>query len=47
MSTLRRFLVRIWNFAANRRSDDRLREEMESHLALLIEENTRSGMPAD
>lgn len=48
MRPLRRFLKRVWNFALRRRSDERLREEMESHLAAQTEENIRAGMaPAE
>lgn len=48
MRPLRRFFQRVSNFATRRRSDERLREEMESHLAAQTEENIRSGMaPAE
>ena len=47
MRFLRRFLVRLANFAT-RRSDQRLREEMEEHLAFQTAENLRRGMtPAE
>jgi len=42
---LRRFLTRAANFTARRRGDQRLREEMEEHLALQTAENLRAGMP--
>ena len=45
MRFLRRFLARLANFAARRDSDQRLREEIEEHLALQTEENLRAGMP--
>lgn len=45
MRTIRRFLAQIQNFVARRRGDDRLREEMEQHLAMQTEENIRAGMP--
>jgi putative ABC transport system permease protein len=45
MRFLRRFLVRLVNFAISRRSDQRLREEMDEHLALQTAENLRAGMP--
>lgn len=45
MRTIRRFLARIQNFVARHRGDDRLREEMEQHLAMQTEENIRAGMP--
>ncbi len=48
MRALRRFFTRVLNFAAMRRGDERLREEMESHLAAQTEENIRAGMaPAE
>src|SRR6202453_3562736 len=46
MRLLRRFLARLKNFATGRRDDQRLREEMEEHLALQAEENLRAGMNA-
>src|ERR1700758_4383632 len=46
MRFLRRLVVRISNFAARRRGDECLREEMEEHLALQTEENLRAGMSA-
>src|SRR5277367_1050864 len=45
MRFLRRFVTRLTNFAARRRSDRRLREEMEEHLAMQTAENLRAGMP--
>jgi hypothetical protein len=48
MRFLRRFLVRLLNFATGRQSDQRLREEMDEHLALQTAENLRAGMrPAE
>ena len=48
MKFLRRFFIRLSNFAAGRRADQRLREEMAEHLALQTEENLRAGMsPAE
>ena len=44
MRSLKRFFARVWNFAAKRRGDERLHEEMESHLALQTDENIRAGM---
>ena len=44
MRLLRRFLIRLSNFAAGRRADQRLHEEMAEHLALQTEENLRAGM---
>ena len=46
MRLLRRFLVRLENLAAMRRAGDRLREEMEEHVALQTEANLRAGMTA-
>ena len=46
MRFLRRLIVRISNFATGRRGAERLREEMEEHLALQTEENLRAGMSA-
>ncbi len=48
MRLLNRFLARIWNFATGRRGDERLKEEMESHIAAQTEDNIRSGIaPAE
>jgi putative ABC transport system permease protein len=44
MRFIRRFLERLANFASRRRADQRLREEMDEHLALQTEENLRTGM---
>jgi len=44
MRALNRILVRIWNFAIGRRGDERLREEIEQHVAMQTEENFRAGM---
>jgi predicted permease len=44
MRTLRRFRMRLKNFAMGRQNDRRLREEMEEHLAQQTEENLRAGM---
>ncbi len=45
MKFLRRFFIRLSNFTAGRRADQRLVEEMAEHLALQTEENLRAGMP--
>ena len=45
MRILNRLFVRIWNFTTGRRGDERLREEMEVHIAMQTEENIRAGMP--
>ena len=48
MRFLRRFFIRLSNFTARRRADQRLQEEMAEHLALQAEENLRAGMsPAE
>ena len=48
MKSLRRFFMRLSNFAARRNADQRLREEIAEHLALQTEENLRAGMsPAE
>jgi predicted permease len=44
MRLLRRFLARLANFATRQQADQRLREEMEEHLAFLTAENLRNGM---
>jgi hypothetical protein len=45
MRTLRRFFIRLREFVTVRRQDERLRQEMEMHLAMQAEENIRAGMP--
>jgi predicted permease len=47
MRSLRRLSARVKNFARNRQSAQRLREEMEEHLTLQTEENIRTGMAPD
>jgi len=44
MKFLRRFLTRLGNFATRRRDDERLREEIEEHIALQTAENLRAGL---
>ncbi len=44
MKSLKRLLVRLRNFAAKSRGDERLREEMQEHLVMQTEENIRAGM---
>ncbi|MGC2638685.1 MAG: ABC transporter permease [Acidobacteriaceae bacterium] len=46
MSIRERWLARMGSPSARRRCDERLREEIEGHLALQTAENMRSGMPA-
>jgi len=48
MKFLRRFLTRLANFATRRRDDERLKEEIEEHIALQTAENLRAGLsPAE
>jgi len=44
MKTIKRLLVRLRNIATGRRGDQRLREELEEHVAMQTEENVRAGM---
>ncbi len=44
MRRLRRFFNRIFSFASKQRTEERLREEIASHLALQIADNVRLGM---
>ena len=44
MRALNRCFARIRNFVTGRRGDERLREEIEQHLAMQTEENIRAGM---
>jgi predicted permease len=44
MKSLRRFLHRVANLAARRAQDERLRQEIEEHIALQTEENLRAGL---
>ena len=44
MRALNRFFTRLLNFTARRRGDERLSEEIESHIAAQTEENIRAGM---
>jgi predicted permease len=47
MRALRRLCTRLLNFTIRRRSDSRLREELESHIAAQMEENIRTGMTGE
>lgn len=47
MRSLRRFLLRLFNFTARRRQFERLQEEIESHIAGAIQENLSAGMSAE
>src|SRR6202030_4785649 len=44
MRSLRRFLTRFFNSATRRAQDERLREEIEEHIALQTAENLRAGL---
>ncbi len=44
MRSLRRFLIRLSNFATRQSADQRLQEEIAEHLAFQTEENLRAGM---
>jgi putative ABC transport system permease protein len=44
MRFLRRFFIRLSNFATGKGADQRLREEMAEHVALQTDENLRAGM---
>jgi predicted permease len=44
MKSLRRFLIRLLNFATRHSADQRLQEEIAEHLAFQTEENLRAGM---
>jgi hypothetical protein len=44
MRFLRRWWKRTRNFSTGQRDDQRLREEMEQHIALQTDENLRAGM---
>src|SRR5467141_968385 len=46
MRALRRFLNRVINLARRREQDERLREEIEEHIALQTAENLRAGLSA-
>jgi hypothetical protein len=48
MSSLKRFLTRLFNSATERAQEERLREEIEEHIALQTAENLRAGLlPAE
>ena len=44
MKSLRRFFARLLNLTATRVQDERLREEIEGHIALQTQENIRAGL---
>jgi predicted permease len=47
MRALDRLFTRLLNFTTRRRGDERLREEIESHIAAQTEENIRAGMTGE
>src|SRR5262249_535750 len=44
MKSLRRFFARLFNVTAAHWEEDRLREEIEEHIALQTSENLRAGL---
>jgi predicted permease len=46
MKTLRRFMARLFNFVARRKAEERMREEIDEHIAMQTAENLRSGLSA-
>src|SRR6202030_1924562 len=44
MRSLRRFFKRVFNLVTTRAADERLKEEIEEHIALQTEENLRAGV---
>src|SRR5580765_6210904 len=44
MRSLRRFLTRLFNSAARRAQEERLKEEIDEHIALQTAENLRAGL---
>ena len=44
MRILRRFLARLLNLTATPAQDDRLKEEIEGHIAMQTQENIRAGL---
>jgi len=47
MRPVSRFFARLANFVARRRSDERMNEEIEQHIALQTAEYLRAGLPPD
>ena len=45
MRTLRRFVLRFVSWATPARADERLRAEIEEHIAMQTAENLRAGLP--
>jgi predicted permease len=44
MKTLRRFMARLLNFVTRRKAEERMREEIDEHIALQMAENLRAGL---
>lgn len=44
MRSVRRFFARLFNLTAAPAQDERLRQEIEGHIALQTEENIRAGL---
>ena len=47
MKTLRRFFKRLSSWTTARKDEERLRAEIEAHIALQTDENIRAGLPAE
>jgi len=47
MKALRRFVKRLSSWATARKDEERLRAEIEAHIALQTDENIRAGLPAE
>ena len=47
MKTLRRFFKRLSSWTTARKDEERLRAEIEAHLALQTDENIRAGLSAE
>jgi len=45
--SLRRFLARLVSLATRRQEEERLREEIEAHLAFQTAENVKAGLPSN
>jgi len=45
MKSLRRFFIRLANFATGQRADQRLQDELAEHFAFQVDENLRAGIP--
>ena len=46
MKTLRRFFKRLSSWATAGKDEERMRAEIEEHIALQIDEYIRAGLPA-